>query len=219
MRFRSHSAYIVVHLDFRSQDTQRPTPTPAPPVQPRSVPARLLTTKAGSTRLSSVAIYDVPKEINGREVHTAAAARLETAAPVPPPPARSKKAKELQKRLGVGRPVAVGGTGARAVTRPVAFSRIGIRRSRSGQVEATIPEGKFQKALLYPRRLFKYYAEYESPCTSDVQQTAAVSSSQAQSSSFQGEATQEKAETVRSPDIERLLSEFVSLVNLCLAGY
>jgi len=218
VRFRSHSAYILVHLDFRSQDTQRPTPTPAPPVQPRSVPARLLTTKAGSTRLPSVVIHDVPKETNGREVHTATAARLETA-PVPPPPARSKKTKELQKRLGVGRPVAVGGTGARAVTRPVAFSRRGIRRSRSGQVEATIPEGKFQKALLYPRRPFKYYAESESSCTSDVQQTAAVSSSQAQSSSFQGEATQEKAETIRSPDIERLLSEFVSLVILCLAGY
>jgi len=153
-----------------------------------------LTTKAGSTRLPSVVIHDVPKEINGREVHTAAAARLETAAPVPPPPARSKKAKESQKRLG------------------------GIRRSRSGQVEATIPEGKFQKALLYPR-MPKYYAEFESPCTSDVQQAAAVSSSQAQSSSFQGEATQEKAETIRSPDIERLLSEFVSLVILCLAGY
>jgi hypothetical protein len=59
--------------------------------------------------------------------------------PVP----RTKKVKELQKRLGVGRPVAVGGTGPRAVTRSTTISSERLRSNRSMQkIEATIQEGE-----------------------------------------------------------------------------
>lgn len=161
--------------------------------------------------MSSVIIHDIPEEMNGQDSHTAT--RLETAVPVPLPPAppvRNQKAKELQRRLGVGRPIAAGGTGARTVTQSTAFPREGIRHSRSEQMKATIPEGKLPKVLLYPRKPLKYYADSESPGIFDTQQTTIISSFQDPSSSLRGEATQEKGETIKSPDIERLLSEFVS---------
>jgi len=153
--------------------------------------------------------------MNGQELHTATATRLETAVPEPLPPAppvRSRKAKELQRRLGVGRPIAAGGTGARTVTQSTAFEREGIRHSRSEQVEAIIPERKLPKVLLYPRKPLKYYADSESPSTLDTQQITAILSFQDPSSSFRGEATQEKGDEtiIKSPDIERVLSQFVS---------
>lgn len=211
MRFRSHLEYIEADF-YRSQATPGPAPTssPQPPIQPISS-ARLLTTKAESSRLSSVIIHDIPEGMNGQDFYTAT--RLETAIPVPLPPAppiRNKKAKELQRRLGVGRPIAAGGTGARTVTQSTAFSREGIRHSRSEQMETTIPEGKLPKVLLYPRKPLKYYADSESPGISDTQQTTVISSFQDPSSSLRGEATRGKGETIKSPDIERLLSEFVS---------
>jgi len=146
--------------------------------------------------------------MNGQDFYTAT--RLETAIPVPLPPAppvRNKKAKELQRRLGVGKPIAAGGTGARTVTQSTAFSREGIRHSRNEQMETAIPEGKLPKVLLYSRKPLKYYADSESPGISDTQQTTVISSFQDPSSS---EATRGKGETIKSPDIERLLSEFVS---------
>ena len=210
MRFCSHFSYTEADF-YRSQATSGSSPTPSPPVQPISL-VRLLTTKAESSRLSSVIIHDIPEETNGQELHTATTTRLQTAVPVPlpsAPPVQSKKAKELQRRLGVGRPIVAGGTGARTVTLSSPFEREGIRHSRSEQMEATMPEGKLPKVLLYPRKPLKYYADSESPGISNTQKTTPISSFQDPSSSLRGEATQEKGET-RSPDIERLLSEFVS---------
>lgn len=43
-------------------------------------------------------------------------------APVDPTP-RTRKAKDTQYRLGVGRPIIAGGSGARAVTKSVSVSR------------------------------------------------------------------------------------------------
>jgi hypothetical protein len=43
--------------------------------------------------------------------------------PPPTPPVRPRKAKETQKRLGVGRPIIAGGSGARAVTKSQSVSR------------------------------------------------------------------------------------------------
>lgn len=60
------------------------------------------------------------------------------------PAPRTRKAKELQTRLGVGRPVAAGGSGPRAVTKSSSIPR--GRRGKSGKAmqptEATIEEGK-----------------------------------------------------------------------------
>jgi hypothetical protein len=61
---------------------------------------------------------------------------------------RTRKAKELQKRLGVGKPIAAGGAGPRTVTRSTTLSR-GTRFKPSKTVlpEATIhEEGSYGEA-------------------------------------------------------------------------
>ncbi|KAF7303313.1 hypothetical protein MKEN_01295400 [Mycena kentingensis (nom. inval.)] len=62
--------------------------------------------------------------------------------PEPEPQTRSrKKAKDTQSRLGVGRPVAVGGAGPRAVTKSLSVSRAKRGKSRTVKPpEDTIPE-------------------------------------------------------------------------------
>lgn len=56
---------------------------------------------------------------------------------------RSRKAKETQYRLGVGRPALAGGSGARAITKSRSVTKsTRIRSKRAIQpVEETIPEG------------------------------------------------------------------------------
>lgn len=62
---------------------------------------------------------------------------------LPPQPVRTRKAKDLQTKLGVGRPKAAGGTGARAITKSTSVPR--GRRGKSSRttskVDETIPEG------------------------------------------------------------------------------
>ena len=60
------------------------------------------------------------------------------------PSTSTRKAKEAQFRLGVGRPVVAGGSGARAVTKSISVSK--SKRAKSSRslkpTEETIPEGK-----------------------------------------------------------------------------
>lgn len=73
------------------------------------------------------------------------------AAPSVLPPARTRKAKELQTRLGVGKPIIAGGHGPRAVTRSSGSSR--GKRAKSSKslkpTEDTIEEGLSR--LHFPR--------------------------------------------------------------------
>ena len=63
---------------------------------------------------------------------------------------RGRKAKESQTRLGVGRPVVAGGSGARAITKPPSVSKQKRGKSKGTKpTEATIPEGRSQRSLLY----------------------------------------------------------------------
>ena len=57
--------------------------------------------------------------------------------PVPPPPAsRTRKAKDTQTRLGMGRPVIAGGSGARVVTKSISISKNVKRGKNSRNVRA-----------------------------------------------------------------------------------
>ena len=57
------------------------------------------------------------------------------------PPIRAPKAKELQRRLGVGKPIAAGGAGPRTVTRSTTLSKgKQTKPGRALKAEATIPE-------------------------------------------------------------------------------
>lgn len=79
----------------------------------------------------------------------------------PVAPARTRKAKELQKRLGVGKPVIAGGQGPRAVTRSSGSSRSRqTRLSRSRTVlESTIEEGLLH--VLIPLVIAQPFSEPE----------------------------------------------------------
>ncbi|PPQ98733.1 hypothetical protein CVT26_010033 [Gymnopilus dilepis] len=115
-------------------ETQSP---PAPRPAQRAVSTRLPSRagRAGPSRVSSMIVHD----ISGDEDNSAED-QPEPVAPVAP--ARTRKAKELQKRLGVGKPVIAGGQGPRAVTRSSGSSRSRqTRLSRSRTVlESTIEE-------------------------------------------------------------------------------
>ena len=90
----------------------------------------------------------VAPSVNRNEAEREDPAPPSEAEPTPPrtPPlvTRTRKAKESQTRLGKGRPVIAGGTGARAITKSVSVSRgskRGVKSSKSIQnVQDTIPE-------------------------------------------------------------------------------
>jgi hypothetical protein len=122
---------------------------PTPPPQMRAVSGRVLSrTPSTRSRLHSANTVVIHSDIDDGADQTPTQA---PAVPLPPPdgmaggPAsRTRKAKDTQFRLGVGRPSAAGGSGARAVTTKVvsvARSKRG-KPSRSGRPgEATIVEG------------------------------------------------------------------------------
>ncbi|CAA7266568.1 unnamed protein product [Cyclocybe aegerita] len=125
-------------------DTQS---TPAPPPQPtrRSVSTRL-SSRAGPSRVSSMIVHDISEgdeeDRSLEDVQGSEAGPEKPPSPPPEPPRTRKKAKELQTRLGVGKPVIAGGSGPRAVTRSSGSSR-GKRAKSSRSMkprEATIEE-------------------------------------------------------------------------------
>jgi hypothetical protein len=68
-------------------------------------------------------------------------------------PTRTRKAKELQTRLGKGKPVIAGGSGPRAITASSGNSK--GRQTKSSRTlkprEPTIEEGKHLSGLIYSR--------------------------------------------------------------------
>jgi regulator of replication initiation timing len=106
------------------------TPKPAP-VRTRSVSTRLPSSKQ---RHSSIVVHE---STPGRDIE-AGRARSDTSGLTQssqedslPPATRTRKAKDTQTRLGVGRPRLAGGEGARAVTKSASLSR--TRRAKSSK--------------------------------------------------------------------------------------
>ncbi|KAG5654776.1 hypothetical protein H0H81_003784 [Sphagnurus paluster] len=128
--------------------TIKPTPSNAP--KPRSVSTRV-SSRAGPSRISSIVIHDTGdedlEEEQAEEIYITDAPQLDVQPAtqpemetIAPPATRSRKGKE-QTRLGVGRPVAAGGAGPRAVTKSLSLSKKRGKGSRSVKPsEATIVE-------------------------------------------------------------------------------
>ncbi|KAJ4486302.1 hypothetical protein J3R30DRAFT_3445747 [Lentinula aciculospora] len=110
----------------------------------RSVSTR---TSSRSNRTSSMIVHDIVEDEEGSAEVTEGEQEEQSEqsepqeVPLPPPP-RTRKAKETQFRLGVGRPLAAGGKGARAVTKSVIVSK--TRKGKGSRSvkpsEATIVE-------------------------------------------------------------------------------
>lgn len=112
----------------------------------RSVSTRQSSRSTVPGRVSSVIIHDTDdEEDQGDDEQREDAEETENQPQTQPdlvPPPRTRKVKETQTRLGVGRPVAAGGSGARAVTKSQSVSRgKRVKASKSMKLtEATIPE-------------------------------------------------------------------------------
>ncbi|KAJ6503395.1 hypothetical protein C8R47DRAFT_1105971 [Mycena vitilis] len=128
-------------------DTRKTNPrATAPPATRRSVSTRHASRSA--PRISSVIIHDTDDEEedeNDQHIDEEETENQPEPQPEPepiPPPNRTRKAKDTQTRLGVGRPVAAGGNGPRAVTKSVSVAK--GKRGRNSKavkpVEDTIPE-------------------------------------------------------------------------------
>lgn len=132
-----------------------------PPPQPtrRSVSTRQSSRSTAQGRVSSVIIHDTDDEDDQSDNQREDRQEEETenhpqTQPDLIPPPRTRKAKDVQTRLGVGRPAAAGGSGARAVTKSQSVSR-GKRGKTSKSMkltEATIPE----EGLLFSRHCYSF---------------------------------------------------------------
>ncbi|KAG2044702.1 hypothetical protein BDR03DRAFT_937052 [Suillus americanus] len=121
-------------------DASQPHPSrsilPQPPQRSTSVKIIIQPGDRPRGRSSgSVIIHDTDEEEEGEEaigeieVEQQPEEHKPLPAPVDPTP-RTRKAKDTQYRLGVGRPIIAGGSGARAVTKSVSVSR-GSKRAKS----------------------------------------------------------------------------------------
>ena len=120
-----------------------PRPNPTQPME-RSTPA--MPGRLGNRRSSVIIHGDTTDPIQRDSSSRPSTADQSTSIPLlpPPQPTRTRKAKESQYKLGFGRPVAAGGSGARAVTKSVSTPRR-LKRAKSSMAvvpsEATITEG------------------------------------------------------------------------------
>ncbi|PPQ72022.1 hypothetical protein CVT24_008074 [Panaeolus cyanescens] len=146
-------ALIDLLLDTQTAPTTHhpPPPQPQPPEPPRrSVSIRQPSLpKAGPSRTTSMIIHEPDEE--EMDQHNV----FKEPSPSPPlaPPPRTRKAKELQTRLGVGKPVAAGGSGPRAITRSSGSSSKGKRAKSSKSMkpkEAPIQEEPEPTHILSP---------------------------------------------------------------------
>ena len=125
-----------------------PNPSQLPPPSKRTASVRIASTRStniGQPRLrsgGSVVVRDTDEEDEPTTESKPNTTKIPQplSQPLPPPITRTRKAKETQLRLGVGRPKVVGGAGARAVTKSFSASK-NKRVSKSVKIsEAAIPE-------------------------------------------------------------------------------
>ncbi|KAI6005253.1 hypothetical protein F5J12DRAFT_835767 [Pisolithus orientalis] len=124
-------------------DASRPQPSRSNPPQPPERSTSRISSHSGIRR-GSLIIHGAGNDI----IEEGTSSPVEEVKPPPPPSPRqlprTRKAKESQYRLGVGRPVVAGGSGARSITKSVSVSRKSKRGKSSTSVkpsEATITEG------------------------------------------------------------------------------
>lgn len=153
--------YTHVYMWVRTAVTSRrqsPTskPQPKPPSSRRIVSTRQFS-RAATSRISSMIIHDVGDEhtaankdicaeTDGRKPDHGGPSISGPSLPQPQPQIATTddprtKAKELQRRLGIGKPIAAGGASSRTVTRSTTLSKgIRLKPSKTAEPEAAIPE-------------------------------------------------------------------------------
>ncbi|KAI6133175.1 hypothetical protein EDD16DRAFT_1530319 [Pisolithus croceorrhizus] len=122
-------------------DASRPLPSRSNPARPPERSTSRVPSHPGIRR-GSVIIHNASDDI-AEEGISRPVEEVKPTLPSPRQPPRTRKAKDTQYRLGVGRPAVAGGSGARAITKSVSVSRK-FRRGKSNTSvkpsEATITE-------------------------------------------------------------------------------
>ncbi|KIK95386.1 hypothetical protein PAXRUDRAFT_827078 [Paxillus rubicundulus Ve08.2h10] len=165
-------ALIDLLLDASRPQPPWPNPSQLPQESKRPPSTRIPSLAGGRLRgqsSSSVIIHgsdDEPEELNPRQPP-----RTQPQQPPVPQPPGTRKARQTQYRLGVGRPVIAGGSGARAVTKTASVSRTVKRAKISRTVqpsEATIteepePEVKANASSLDPKNVLEQASNLPQP--------------------------------------------------------
>ncbi|KAF9532061.1 hypothetical protein CPB83DRAFT_848281 [Crepidotus variabilis] len=138
---------IDLLLDSQTPAPPRATPGPRSTPQPqptrRSVsikpPSKSDSNRAGPSRVSSMIVHEDSEEDNEEDEAQASETESEKPpSPPPVPPPRTRKAKELQTKLGKGKPVLAGGSGPRAITASSGSSK-GKRAKSSRSIKPREP--------------------------------------------------------------------------------
>ncbi|KAI1797744.1 hypothetical protein LXA43DRAFT_1088820 [Ganoderma leucocontextum] len=124
-------------------DTTQGAPRPTPSAPQRAPSTRVVSRSSTTSRLrgassSSVIIHDTDEEDNANpDAARSSLPPLPSSEPdvVPVLPPRTRRAKNSQYKLGVGRPMAAGGSGARTVTRSTSLSQKGKRAKGSKSIK------------------------------------------------------------------------------------
>ncbi|KAF9240903.1 hypothetical protein BU15DRAFT_61221 [Melanogaster broomeanus] len=153
-------ALIDLLLDASQPQRLRPNPV-QPPQRPPSTTTRIPSLAGARLRgqsSSSVIIHGSDDE--AEESSHQQPLQVQPERPPFPQPPRTRKAKQTQYRLGVGRPIIAGGSGPRAVTKSASVSRT-VKRAKSSRTiqptEATIteepePEGNTDQCSSDPKK-------------------------------------------------------------------
>ncbi|KAI0318490.1 hypothetical protein OF83DRAFT_1171063 [Amylostereum chailletii] len=150
---------LIDHLLIASSPEQAPSPQPQYVPQPahtQRAPSMRAVSRTHSSPTRSQSSSSVVIHSDGdQEMADADAKPSYAPTPLPIPATRTRKAKDTQLRLGVGRPTVAGGSGARAVTKPLSGGRskrgMGSRSIRPS--EDTIPEEELSSTSPAPRSI------------------------------------------------------------------
>ena len=111
-------------------------------------------------------VHDIDEEENleNERENPSAVETQQDPSPISPVPSRTRKAKETQTRLGVGRPLAVGGQGPRAVTKSSSRPRGKSSKSHKPK-EPTIQEGESSTLAIVLLTEIKFIRIRSSECS------------------------------------------------------
>ncbi|KIJ68309.1 hypothetical protein HYDPIDRAFT_24602 [Hydnomerulius pinastri MD-312] len=152
-------ALIDLLLDASQPQPARPNPTQLPQRPSSTRIPSLAGARPRGQSSGSVIIHGSDDEPDEPDLPPEAE-EVKPPPPAAPPLARTRKAKQTQYRLGVGRPMIAGGGGARTVTKSVSVSRT-VKRAKSSRTvqpsEATIaeepePEGNGEGSSSEPKQ-------------------------------------------------------------------
>ena len=142
--------YVMFYLAYRTPAPPRGTSVPRSPSRPqptrRSASVRRPSQTSGPSRTSSIIVHDPEEDGDELSEETMSGGlpgeKASTPSLVPPP--RTRKAKEMQTRLGKGKPIIAGGSGPRAITASSGSSKGRLAKSSKTMKprEPTIHEGK-----------------------------------------------------------------------------